>query len=48
MPHLIPEEYDLCFVLSAQSHMCRAMQSSLSKMGVKSFMVVKALPGFPS
>lgn len=48
MPFLIPEEYDLCFVLSAQSHMCCAMQSSLSKMGVKSFMVVKALPGFPS
>lgn len=48
MPFLIPKKYDLCFVLSAQSHLCCAMQSSLSKMGVKSFMVVKALPGFPS
>lgn len=48
MPFLIPEKYDLCFVPFAWSYVSHAMQSSLSKMGVKSFMVVKALPGFPS
>lgn len=48
MPFFILEKYDLYFVLSAQSHQYCAMRSSLSKIGVKSFMVVKALPEFPS
>lgn len=48
MSLLIPGKIDICFVLSARSHLCCAVRSLPSEMRVKSFMVVKALPAFPS